>query len=199
MSSDERAPQSNFLPTDTRAVILVSLMVSLISAVVLAWLGQPFWCECGRWQLASWDIWSAHNSQHPVDPYTFTHVLHGILFCGFLWMIGSRFSVIVRYSTAMVAEGLWEVLENTPLVIDRYREATISMDYYGDSIANSVFDILACGLGFLVAQFLGLRWSVAVFVLVEAVLAWAIRDNLTLNVIMLVCPLESIKQWQMPP
>lgn len=97
----------------------------------------------------------------------------------------------------MALEGLWEILENSNLIIQRYREATISLDYLGDSVINSVGDLVSCGLGFALARRLGLRCSVIVFLLTEAMLLLWIKDDLFLNVVMLIYPLEIIKAWQM--
>ena len=175
----------------------ITVVVSSAAAVTLMMIGQPLWCSCGTWSPWSWDIWSSHNSQHLIDPYTFTHVLHGILFCAVVYQFPRRVPSWARYATAIVLEAGWEVLENLPMIIDRYRTATISLDYSGDSVANSVADILACAVGYAAANRLRAKWSVAVFVLTEVLLVLTIRDCLILNVVMLVCPVESIRQWQM--
>jgi hypothetical protein len=175
----------------------ITVVVSSVAAVTLMMIGQPLWCSCGTWSPWSWDIWSSHNSQHLIDPYTFTHVLHGILFCALVCQFPQRVPSWARYATAIVLEAGWEVLENLPMIIDRYRTATISLDYSGDSVANSVADILACAVGYAAANRLRAKWSVAVFILTEVLLVLTIRDCLILNVVMLVCPVESIRQWQM--
>jgi hypothetical protein len=175
----------------------ITVVVSSVAAVTLMIIGQPLWCSCGTWSPWSWDIWSSHNSQHLIDPYTFTHVLHGILFCAVVYQFPRRVPSWARYATAIVLEAGWEVLENLPMIIDRYRTATISLDYSGDSVANSVADILACAVGYAAANRLRAKWSVAVFVLTEVLLVLTIRDCLILNVVMLICPVESVRQWQM--
>jgi hypothetical protein len=143
-------------------------------------------------------VQSAENSQHLIDWYTPSHIIHGFLFYALLWLI-SRWvpmSLGTRLVLAVLIEASWEVLENTPFAINRYREATIALDYYGDSVINSVSDILFMVLGF----FLAWRWpvwlTVAVGLALEIFVGAMIRDNLTLNVIMFVWPLESILHWQ---
>lgn len=168
----------------------------VVLVVILHLLGRRPWCKCGGYSPWSWEIYSQHNSQHLIDPYTFTHVLHGIVFFGVLWLLRDRLSDSVRLMIAAVVEAAWEVLENTSLIIERYREATISLDYYGDSIANSVSDVLACLLGYLIASRLRWYYSVAIFLAVEVTLLLTIRDSLLLNVIMLVYPSDAILQWQ---
>lgn len=160
--------------------------------------GRIWWCACSRPFLWDGDIWSAHNSQHLFDPYSFTHVLHGVVFCGLVCMLFPRLRLVWRLWMATFIESLWEIFENTQFVIQRYREATIGLGYEGDSIANSMGDIACCALGFLLAWRLGLRRSIILFVLIELVLLVCIRDNLTLNVLMLLCPIDAIKSWQMP-
>jgi hypothetical protein len=159
--------------------------------------GRVWWCACG--QLYPWagDIWSSHNSQHWFDPYSFTHILHGVLFCGLLAWLLPRAPLGWRLTLAVALEASWEVLENSPLIIHRYREATIGLGYEGDSIANSMADILCCALGFALARRLGLRWSAVLFVVTELLLLFWVRDNLTLNVLMLTFPIQAVKAWQM--
>ena len=156
-----------------------------------------WWCACGKLNLWAGDIWSSHNSQHVFDPYSFTHVLHGILFYGIIARLFSRMSFAWRLCLAIGLEAAWEVIENTPLIIQRYREATIGLGYEGDSIINSIADVLCCVIGFILARQLGFRWSVVLFVATELVLLFWVRDNLTLNVLMLICPIDAIKSWQM--
>ncbi len=160
-------------------------------------MGRAWWCACGSPVPWSWDIWSSHNSQHLLDPYSLTHVLHGVILFYLLGAFLPRISTNRRFLIALIIESGWELLENSPLIIERYRSVTISLDYYGDSIANSISDILACGIGYLFAQKLGWRWSLALVVAFELFLLVTIRDCLALNVIMLVQPIEAVKQWQM--
>ena len=159
--------------------------------------GRIWWCACSQPFLWDGDIWSSHTSRHLFDPYSFTHVLHGVVFFGLIWLVLPRIRLIWRLWIAICIECLWELLENTQFVIQRYREATIGLEYAGDAIANSMSDILCCILGFFLARYLGLRRSIFLFVVTELVLLFWIRDNLTLNVLMLIWPVEAIKSWQM--
>lgn len=131
-----------------------------------------------------------------MDPYSFTHLLHGFVLCGLLVLIVPRLSLVWQLWLALSIEALWEVVENSEFVIRRYREETAALGYYGDTIVNSLGDILVCGLGFVLARRLGLRRTMALFVVTEVVLAIWIRDNLTLNILMLIYPVEAVKEWQ---
>lgn len=177
----------------------------VIMAGILVWMSAQLWLQ-GRVWWCQWDspvflwsgeIWSKHNSQHFLDPYSFTHLLHGFLF---LWAAQLLFSGRVRFVwlllLAVAGESVWEVIENSPSIIERYRENTASLEYFGDSIANSIGDVAACIAGFLVAYKLKLRWSLVLFFLIEAVLILTIRDSLLINILMLVYPIEAIKTWQ---
>lgn len=158
--------------------------------------GRTWLCSCGQLRLWVGDPWSPENSQQFLDPYSFTHLLHGLLFCGFFaWMI-PRLLSIWRLWFALSLEALWEVAENTDYIIGRYRGLTAAIGYQGDTIVNSIGDLLSFSVGFMLARYLGFRLSVAVFVLTEVVLFIWIRDGLILNVIMLTYPVEAIKVWQ---
>ena len=174
----------------------VGAAVLAVAAVALALEGRPWWCACGRAFLVTPDAWTRHTSQHLLDPYSLTHVLHGFLF----WWILSRWNRLGvetgRFALALGAEALWEVLENSAFVIDRYRTATAALGYEGDSLANSLGDIVCCGLGFLFAARVGWRISAAAFAAVEALLLVWIRDSFVLNVVMLLHPIEAIRRWQ---
>jgi hypothetical protein len=161
--------------------------------------GRIWWCKCGKPNLWVSDIWSEHCSQHLVDPYTFSHIAHGLIFYGVLaWVPGPwrRMSFGWKLFTANLIECGWEVLENSSLVINRYRAETISIGYTGDSVINSLGDIAAAAAGVVVAHILGWKLTLALFVLMEVMMLVTIRDNLTLNVIMLVWPIQALKQWQ---
>lgn len=161
-------------------------------------MGRAPWCSCGSPVPWSWDVWSTHNSQHVLDPYAFTHVLHGLAFFGGLWVLaGTRVPIAWRGAAAAMLESGWEILENSPIVIERYRAATISLDYFGDSVANSMADVACCLLGFWIASKLPWKVTLAVFFVTESVLLWWVHDSLLLNILQLVWPLESVKQWQM--
>jgi len=145
-----------------------------------------------------WDgnIWSSENSQRVADAYSFSHIIHGILFYGLFWLVARKLPLRYRLLIALVLEAGWELLENSPLIINRYREATIAQGYVGDSILNSLSDICMMALGFLVAWRTRIWVVVLAVVIMEAGCALWVRDNLTLNVIMLIHPVEAIKQWQ---
>jgi hypothetical protein len=167
------------------------------TAIQLHHQGRRWWCACGQPFLWAGDVHSEHNSQHLFDPYSFTHVLHGVVFCGLLAWIAPRVPTAWRFVLALGLASLWEVIENSTFVIERYRSATASLGYEGDSVANSLGDILSCGVGFVLARWLGPRWSIVLFLVTEGVLLLWIRDDLLLNVIMLIYSLPEIKAWQM--
>ena len=171
-------------------------LVLMGTVLLLRGQGRLWLCSCDYLLLWSGDPWSSDNSQHLLDPYSFTHLLHGFLLCGLLALALPRLSVAWRLPLAVSIEAVWELIENSEFVIRRYREETAALGYHGDTIVNSLGDILVCGLGFLLAQRLGFRSAFAVFVLTEVALAVLIRDNLTLNVVMLIQPFEAIKEWQ---
>lgn len=176
----------------------IATVIAILAAAVVALIlqGRVWWCEVGDPWPWSWEVWSKHNSQHLIDPYSFTHVLHGMLE---FWLIGLVFwkmPLAWRFVLAIFIESTWEVVENTNYVINRYREATISLDYFGDSILNSVFDIVCCGFGFWISYKLRFFWAAMLFVFVEVVLLFWIRDSFILNVIMLLWPIEAVKRWQ---
>ena len=175
-------------------VLVLTLATMILS---LRAQGRLWWCACGQFSPWSANVWSSHNSQHLFDPYSFTHLLHGVLWAGFLSWSFFRIGAVWKFCLAVAASALWEVVENTDYVINRFREATISLDYHGDTIANGVGDVLSCALGFFLARRLGLWLSVGLFVATELVLLVWIRDNLTLNVLMLLFPVEAIKNWQL--
>lgn len=178
--------------------ILIALTIFVATAIALSAMGRIGWCKCGGTFLWSGDIVSTHNSQHLFDPYSFTHVLHGIALYGIVWLfVGSRTTPATRATIALALEAAWEVFENTSFVIERYREATISLDYYGDSVLNSLSDIAASVIGIALAMTVPIWASIALFVIVEVTLLLWVRDSLVLNIIMLAFPLEALKEWQM--
>ena len=174
------------------------IVVGIVAAAALIelWLGRVPWCKCGYVKLWHGIVQSAENSQHITDWYTPSHVIHGIGFYALLWLGARRLSPQARFVIALLLEAAWEVLENTPLIINRYREATIALDYYGDSILNSVSDMLAMMLGFWMAMRLPLWFTIAFVIVMEVGVGLAIRDNLALNIIMLIWPLDAIRTWQ---
>jgi hypothetical protein len=210
--------QNFYLPSLTAVAAVAAMVISL-------WLqDRLWWCKLGDYSVYVNDAWnSAHTSQHFLDPYTFTHVLHGVLF---FWIAGvlfglasdspaesydlstkksgfesnskSRFKFATwPFAVAIIAEAAWEVLENSNFIIEKYRENTASLDYFGDSIFNSIGDVLACAIGFAIAARLGRIRSLIFFIAVETVLLLWIRDGLLLNILMLIYPLDAVKQWQM--
>ena len=183
-------------PLVMRAPLLVSLLVVSATVVVLKLLGRVWWCECATPTLFVSDPATRHNSQHVFDWYSFSHVLHGVIFFWLLWPLRRRLSLAWRVAIAVLVEAVWEVLENTPAVIDRYRTATAALGYEGDSVVNSVGDILFCAAGFFLAGGIGWRWSITLFVVLEFTMLAFIRDNLALNVLMLLYPLEGVRAWQ---
>jgi hypothetical protein len=158
--------------------------------------GRRWWCACGSPNLWTADAHGPHNSQHLFDPYSFSHITHGILLCGLLWLVARRLPVAWQFCLAAAIEVAWEVAENSNFIIDRFRAGTAEIGYVGDTVANSVGDVLSCMVGFGLARRLGLWWSVALAVAIEAVLLVWIRDNLILDVLMLIHPVEAIKTWQ---
>ena len=179
-----------------RYVLLVLLFVSL-TAIILLSLGRVPFYENGPVALWSSNVNSDQNSQQFADIYTFTHLIHGLVFYFFLWFFfREKLSPGARLALAVGIECAWEIIENTDFVIQRYREATISLDYYGDSVLNSLGDILACFLGFIAARKFPVWASIAFIILSELALLFFIKDNLTLNIIMLLYPIEAVKVWQ---
>ena len=179
-----------FLPWFAIVVVLIS------AALVLRSQGRLWWCSCDYLLLWSGDPWSSDNSQHLLDPYSFTHLLHGFVLCGLLALIAPRLSPVWQLWLAVSIEALWEVVENSEFVIRRYREETAALGYHGDTIVNSLGDIVVCGLGVVLARRLGLRRTLALFVVTEIALAIWIRDNLSLNSLMQIYPLNAVKEWQ---
>lgn len=179
------------------------MKIFFLSAAFLAELVYLFteqhhkWCKCGSLFPISLDVWGSHNSQHLFDPYSFAHFLHGLIFASiFIRFFGAtRFGTILLAS--LIVEGGWELLENSQMVIERYRNATASQGYIGDSFGNSIGDIISCGLGVVFRYAYRPFLSVAAFVMIELLMLVWIRDNLTLAVIMLVSPVESIRSWQL--
>jgi hypothetical protein len=185
------------------------------TAFVLRAEGRAWFCKCGELRLWISEPNSPHTSQHLFDPYSLTHLQHGLLlFCVLILILPDRPSTtqpsttqrdgaatsgrrrVLRFWIATLIECAWEILENSAWVINRYREGTAALGYEGDSVWNSLGDVISCVAGYLLAMSLGWRRTLVLFVLIEIGLLFWIRDNLTLNVIMLLSPIEAIKTWQ---
>ena len=179
-----------------RAAIAAAVLIVAAAAVILHLMDRVPICKCGYVKIWHGVVNSSENSQHISDWYTFSHIIHGFVFYGVLWLAAGRLPRSTRLLWALAIESGWEIFENTDLIINRYREATISLDYYGDSVLNSVSDIAAMAAGFVLAARLPLRLTLALAVTMEAVVAYFIRDNLLLNILMLVHPLDAVRRWQ---
>jgi len=179
--------------------ISLAIFIILIFAITLFLMGQPLICKCGDLKIWHGDVQSSENSQHIIDWYTFSHVIHGFVFYWLFTLMGKRWrwSFGLVFLLALLAEVSWEIVENTDWVINYYRENTISLGYYGDSVINSVFDLVWMIVGF----FLAWRWPVWAIVMLavamELVVAYFIRDNLTLNILMFIYPFKSVLRWQL--
>jgi hypothetical protein len=180
----------------SRAYVGLGAAIVAAAALTLWSMGQVPICKCGYVKAWHGIVASSENSQHLSDWYTFSHIIHGFAFHGLLWLAGRRWPLGLRLAMAIGIEAAWEVFENTDFVINRYREVTISLDYYGDSVINSVSDILAMVAGFGLASRLPARATVGLTLALEVFVAYSIRDNLTLNILMLLYPMEAVRQWQ---
>ena len=180
----------DFLP---RLLILTTVGLMIFQ---LRYQGRIWWCNLGDYSPFSSDAWGSHNSQHFFDPYSFTHILHGILFYWLISLVFRKMPPVWQFFLAIFVESVWEVLENTNAVIEHYRAATLALNYFGDSVFNSFGDVLSAAAGFWIAYKLRFWRSLALFALTEIVLLFWIRDSLLVNIILLIYPVEAIKNWQ---
>jgi len=179
------------LPAITIAAILVS------TALLLHYEGRLWMCACGRILVWAGNVCSSDNSQHLFDPYSFTHILHGFAFCALLALLVPKLPLSWKLCLAILLEASWELLENSQYVIGRFRETTAALGYQGDTVVNSLGDIAACVVGFLLARKLGLWRSLIIFIATEVILTIWIKDSLLLEIIMLIHPIDALKTWQM--
>ena len=173
--------------------------IFIVAALLMRLEGRLWICACGQVRFWISNTCSSDNSQHFLDPYAFTHVLHGFAFYWLVALVVPRLKSNWQLLLAIALEAAWEVFENTNFVIERYRSVTAALGYMGDTVVNSWGDILCCLVGFLIAQRLGFRRAVIAFLALELVLLLWIRDGLLLEIVMLTFPIEAIKAWQLCP
>ena len=183
-------------PVIPRRYWIIAFLLAFATAGILLWMGRPAICTCGDIKLWVGEVHGPDNSQHIADWYTPSHIIHGFLFYALGWLFLRRNPPGDRLLAAILIESAWEILENSQWVIDRYREATMALGYNGDSVLNSLADLLWMILGFAIARRIPVWATVALAIAFELMTLLIIRDNLTLNVLMLVAPVESVAQWQ---
>ena len=186
------------ISSNNRFWVITGLLVFLIiMTIYLNAQGRLWFSASGDVLLWVGDAFSNENSQQLFDPYSFSHFLHGVIFFFILKYAFRNFSLESRFVASVMMEGCWEMLENSAIIINRYRDATAALGYNGDTFYNSYGDLLSCSIGFIVARYVGLKWSILLFIAIELICLFWIKDNLTLNVIMLIYPIEGIKDWQL--
>jgi hypothetical protein len=184
-------------PLFSRRTLVALVVLTAAFVTTLHLLGRPGWCKYG---IGVWaNAWTQCTSQHLLDPYSLTHVSHGLVFFLLVWPLARWVSLRWRVALALAIEIGWEVLENTPWVIARYRQGTAALDYTGDTILNAVGDLAMTLIGVFIAARFSWKVSLALFVMLELAALALARDNLLLNILMLLYPLEAVKDWQIPP
>ncbi len=186
---------SNFIK-EYQKTILWAILIFVATGAIEYFSGRSVFGPDGMFGFWEGSIWSSENSQRVADVYTFSHIIHGMLFYAFLWLVARKVPAKYRFVFALGIEAGWELLENSPIIIDRYRAVTVSLGYVGDSILNSLSDIMFAGLGFFIAKYSKFWISVLLIVVMELGALYFVRDNLTLNILMLVYPVKFIQVWQ---
>lgn len=180
-----------------RQIWLLSALVIALTAIILLIMGRPPICTCGTIKLWEGTVHSAGNSQHLADWYSFSHIIHGFLFYFGTWLLLRQWlKVDTRWSLAVLIEAAWEIAENSPFIIERYRTATMALGYTGDSVLNSMSDIVMMSIGFWFAAKIPWRFTLLLAIIFELFTLVMIRDNLTLNILMLTYPIDAIRLWQ---
>ena len=182
--------------SSSRRWLIGAIVLFLLQITILYFMGRIPICECGYVKLWEGGVNTSGNSQHLSDWYTPSHIIHGFLFYGLGWLVMRRAPLTAKLSLAVLIEAAWEILENSPLIIDRYRTATMALGYSGDSIINSAMDTVFMAIGFFAASRLPVWVTVAIAIFFELLTGYIIRDNLTLNVLMLIWPVDAVRVWQ---
>jgi hypothetical protein len=186
-----------FFAKPWRLYLLVAVLLISATALVELLMGRIPICQCGYIALWYGNAYGSGNSQHLIDWYSFSHIAHGVVFYFLLWLVARRLPVRMRIVLAILIECVWEMAENSPFIIERYRAITSALDYTGDSVINSVSDILMMSFGFYLASKLRVWHTLLLVIFLELFTLYEIRDNLTLNVVMLLHPVPAIKTWQL--
>jgi hypothetical protein len=179
-----------------RLVILLSVLVLALTGGIEYYSGRSLLGPSGTFGWWEGSVWSSENSQRVADAYSFSHIIHGMVFYWFLWLVARRVPMKYRFVLALLMEAVWELFENSPIIINRYRSVTIALGYVGDSVLNSVSDVLMVAIGFIMTRFSKVWVTVALIIAMEVGCLLWVRDNLTLNVLMLLAPSKTIMQWQ---